>query len=350
MAKFKIVLLEHGYRSAQPEQDYVESQGGEFICCDRNNETQALNSCLDADGVLIRAMKLTPDRLQKYFRNVKVIVRYGIGIDNVDLDAATALNIIVSRIPDYCLEEVSDHAIALLLAGARRIVERHQLVSDGSWERGHSRIIQRFSECTVGLLAFGQIAQRTAAKLKSWNVRLIAYDPYIDPAVITDAHVESVDFDTLVEQSDFLSIHAPLLPENRHLINSSVLARMTQNAFIVNTARGPLIDTVALAAALQSNQIAGAALDVPEQEPLPLDHPLRQCPNVIFTDHCAWYSESALNQLQFSAAREVVRGALGQLPKTIANPEVLTRLGREQEWPGDAASAWMARRKSLLHL
>jgi len=350
MPKFKVVLLEHGYRTADPERNYVESHGGDFIYCDHNTDPQALNACLDADGVLVRTIKLTADRLEKYFRNVKVIVRYGIGVDNIDLDAATALNIIVSRIPDYGLEEVSDHAVALLLAGARGILERHKLVTEGSWESGLGKKIKRFCQCTVGLLAFGQIARCVARKLKSWNVRLIAYDPYIDPTIISDAEVEAVDFDTLLRHSAFLSIHAPLLPENYHLINASVLARMKPNTFIINTARGALIETAALAAALQAGSIAGAALDVFEQEPLPPDYPLRKAPNIIFTDHCAWYSENALDQLQISAAREVVRGATGQLPKTIANPDVLIRLNRQNEWPGDAASAWMARRKTLLGL
>ena len=350
MAKFRIILIEHGYPTTDAERNCIASYGGELIDCDEMPVEESLRMCHEADGVLVRRMTLSRDILASHFRNVKVIARYGVGVDNIDVQAATELGIIVSRALNYGTEEVSDHAIALLLAGARGIVERHQVMLAGGWDVLRTGRVRRLAECTFGLLAFGQIGRCAARKLGSWNARVIAHDPFIDRDIISNAGVEPVDFDTLIAESDFLSIHAPLLPETHHLIDASVIEKMKRGSMIVNTARGGLIDSAALLAALESGHLAGAALDVFEEEPLPPNDPLRKAPNIVLTDHAAWYSETGQYELQASAAEAVSQGAMGNLPASIANPDVLDLLGRRDEWPGDSMSGWMARRKETLGL
>jgi D-3-phosphoglycerate dehydrogenase len=348
MSEFTIALIEHGYPDTDLERDWIESQGGRLLDFDKVPVEEALRSCHDADGVLVRRLELDRSLLEAHFRNVKVIVRYGVGVDNIDLEAATDLGVIVSRVPDYALEEVSDHAISLALGLARGVVERQRVMAGGGWDVRRETPLYRIRDQTIGLLSFGRIARRTASKLRAWNASLIACDPYIEQEIIRDAGVSPVNFDTLLSASDILLLHAPMLPENYHLIDDSALGKMKSGAYLVNTGRGPVVDTRALMRALNSGKLAGAALDVFEEEPLPPEDPLRSTPNLVLTDHMAWYSEQSQRQLQLEAAQEVVRGAKGELPRTIANPEVLTRLGREAEWPGDAASAWMARRRELL--
>jgi D-3-phosphoglycerate dehydrogenase len=348
MNRFKVVLLEHGYASSDAERKIVESAGGSFVDCDTWPRKQALAECLDADGVLVRRMELTRELLEKYFRKVKVIVRYGVGVDNIDPVAATELGILLSRVPDYCLEEVSDHAVALLLALTRGLVERNDVMRAGGWDRERVQPLPRIAKMTVGLVAFGQIARRTARKLQGWGLRLLAHDPYVEEETIRAAGVEPVSFECLLRESDAVLVHAPMLPENHHLFNRESLTLMKRGAILVNTGRGGLVDLDALCETLQSGGLGGAGLDVFEQEPLTPGHQIRTMPNVILTDHAAWYSESSQRDLQRTAAEEVTRGAAGELPKTIANPEVLARLKRTDEWSGDAASGWMARRAEIL--
>jgi D-3-phosphoglycerate dehydrogenase / 2-oxoglutarate reductase len=350
MGKFKIVILEHGYSGMDLERSVVEKQGGALADATSLPKNKLFEACHDAQGILLRRMQISREIMKTHLQSVKVIVRYGVGVDNVDLDAATDLGIIVSRVPDYCLEEVSDHAVALTLALGRGLFERHGVMKAGGWDDPRKVNLNRFSECIAGLLAFGQIARRTARKLSSWNLRLIAHDPYIEQGIISATDVLPVSFEVLLKESDYLIMHAPLFPENRHIINAESISKMKTGSYLINTGRGPLVDANALADALKSGKLAGAALDVFETEPLPSDSPLRSIPNLILTDHVAWYSEQSQRQLQLSAAAEAARGASGGLPKTIANPEVLVKLGRAAEWPGDAASGWMNRRSELLGL
>jgi len=262
MAAFKIVLLEHGYASSATERQYVESLGGEFIDGDAVGIEAALRECRNADGVLVRRMELTRELLESYFRGVKVIVRYGIGVDNIDAQAATELGIILSRLPGYCVEEVSDHAIAMMLALGRGIVDRHEAMRQGQWDVKRRMRVMRFRDATVGLVGFGQIGRTVARKLQGWQVKVLAYDPYIDPAIIKDAGVQAAGFQELLTGSDYVSLHVPMLPENYHMIGEAALGRMKPSGLLINTARGGLVDLAALQAALDKNLIHGAALDV----------------------------------------------------------------------------------------
>jgi D-3-phosphoglycerate dehydrogenase len=340
--RFKVVLIEHGYGDVSPERAIIEAAGGELIDAEKLGPEEARAAAMQADGILARRLVFDAPFLSRLSR-CKIIVRYGVGVDNIDLEAATGAGILVGHVPFYCQDEVSTHTLALLLALVRRIASTHQRLSRGGWDVNRNDPVHRMTGRTVGLAGLGALGQAVAQKLQGWGMRLIATDPFIEPERAEKLSVELVGLDELLAQSDYISLHVPLLPETHHLINRSTLGRVKPGAFLVNTARGPVVDAEALIEALESGRLAGAALDVFEQEPLPEDSPLRKHPKVLITDHMAWYSEESQLQLQKTAAEEVVRGCMGMLPRAIANPEVLSKLGKEKEWE----PTWMARWKKM---
>jgi D-3-phosphoglycerate dehydrogenase / 2-oxoglutarate reductase len=338
MAKFKVVLLEHGYSTIQYERDIVTAAGGEFVDAESFGPEKALGLCEDADAVLFRRIEMTAELIRRLGK-CKVIVRYGVGTDNVNVQAATEAGIIVGHVPSYCLDEVSSHAIGLLLACVRRIVRTHQKMERGEWDVHRNEPVWRTAGKTLGLVGFGQIGQAVARKLAGWGLRILAHDPFVE-----SAPVELVDLETLCRESDYISIHAPLLPETRHSIGAKQFALMKQGVILVNTARGPLVDTQALLEALDAGTVVQAALDVFEEEPLPANSILRSHPQIIVTDHVGWYSEESQIELQKTAAREAVAVCLGGLPRSMANPEVLFKLGRFEEWTPSPTAQWQIKR------
>jgi D-3-phosphoglycerate dehydrogenase / 2-oxoglutarate reductase len=275
----------------------------------------------DADAVLTTFAQVTADTIQRLTR-CRVIARFGIGVDNVDIPAATSAGIVVTRVPDYCLDEVSDHAMALLLALVRKIPSSNARTQAGRWEMRAEVPIHRLRGTVLGLVAFGQIPRLVATKARAFGIRVVTYDPYVSRQVAERAGVEQVEFDELLRISDYISIHTPLLPATHHLFNADVFRRMKPSAYLINTARGPIVDEAALADALDQGRLAGAALDVMEQEP-PSGSPLFGRDNVIVTPHTSFYSEESLVDLQTKAAEEVVRVLSGQAPRNPVNPEVL---------------------------
>jgi D-3-phosphoglycerate dehydrogenase len=274
-----------------------------------------------ADAVLTTYAKVTAEMIPRMPR-CRIIGRFGIGVDNVDIPAATKAGIVVTRVPDYCLDEVSDHAMALLLALVRKIPSANARTHSGRWEMRAVVPIHRLRGTVLGLVAFGQIPQLVAPKAQSFGIRVVAYDPFVPKEVAAKAGVELVEFDELVKISDYISIHTPLLPATHHLFNAGVFRRMKPGAYLINTARGPIIDEAALAEALDQGKLAGAGLDVMEQEPPP-SSPLFGRDNVILTPHTSFYSEESLVDLQTKAAEEVVRVLSGQAPRNPVNPEAL---------------------------
>ena len=265
----------------------------------------------DADAVLVTYAKLTREVLMQLTR-CKAIGRFGLGVDNIDLVTAKEKDIAVNYVPDYCIREVSDHAMALLLALIRKIPLSNKLVQSGRWEMPAVVPIRRIEGTVLGLVGFGHIPRLVAPKAQAFGIRVIASDPYAKPEVFKTAGVESVDFDTLLQSSDYVSVHAPLLPATRGMMNAAAFAKMKKGAYIVNTARGPLIDEPALIAALDSGQIGGAGLDVVASEPLAKDSPLLGRDNVIISPHTAFYSIEALNELQTKCATDVARVLSGE--------------------------------------
>ncbi len=274
-----------------------------------------------ADALLVTYAKITADMIGQMNR-CRIISRFGIGVDNVDLAAATAAGIVVTKVPDYCLDEVSDHAMALLLALVRKIPLSNRHVHAGRWEMKAVVPIHRLRGGVLGLVGFGRIPQLVAPKAKAFGLRVIACDPFAPPEHFAREGVERVEFSALLAQSDYVSIHAPLLPETRDLFNANAFRQMKPAAYLINTARGPIVDEAALARALDAGQLAGAALDVMPQEP-PVDSPLLGRDNVIITPHTSFYSEESLLELQTKAAQEVAAVLTGQPPRNPVNPEAL---------------------------
>jgi D-3-phosphoglycerate dehydrogenase / 2-oxoglutarate reductase len=337
--RFKVVVLEHGYASIECEREIVARAGGELVSADHLPLDKALALAEDAEGILFRRMDI-PATMIARFRRAKGIVRYGIGIDNVDLAAATAAGIIVGHVPSYCIDEVSTHAIAMLLACVRKLLPIDARMRRGEWDVHRTDPVFRVAGKTLGLVGFGQLGKAVARKLSGWDLRLLATDPFAEPA----HGVQLVDLPTLCRESDFISLHAPLLPETRHLISHEQFRLMKPGVIIVNTARGPVLDTAALLAAVDSEKVAQAALDVFEEEPLPPNSPLRKHPKTLLTDHMAWYSEESLLELQKTAAEEISTICTGRLPGSMANPEVLYNLGRFEEWQPSEKARWQVKR------
>jgi D-3-phosphoglycerate dehydrogenase len=267
----------------------------------------------DADALLVTYAKMTGDLLRQLTR-CKAIGRFGIGVDNIDLPAAAEMGITVTYVPDYCVCEVSDHAMALLLALARKIPFSNKLVQSGRWEMPAVVPLHRLDGCVLGLVGFGNIPRRLAPKAQAFGMRVVTRDPYVSADVLKAADVEAVDFDRLLAISDFVSIHVPLTSATRGLFNAQTFAKMKPGALLVNTARGPLIDEPALVAALKAGQIGGAALDVVATEPLPKNSPLIGHDDIILSPHTAFYSEEALVELQTKCASDVARVLSGEPP------------------------------------
>jgi D-3-phosphoglycerate dehydrogenase len=346
MSRFRVVLIEHGYSSVEHERQIISAAGGEFIDAENLPLSEALRLCREADGILCRRLGVSAAMIQGFSR-CKILVRYGVGTDNVDVDAATAAGIIVGHVPSYCIDEVSTHAIVLLLACMRKLVETHEKVQRGAWDVHRSDAIYRLAGRSLGLVGLGKIGGVVARKLRGWDLQVLATDPYVEPERAQSVGVELVPLETLFRKSDYVSLHCPLLPETQHLVNRESLALMRPGGILVNTARGSVVDTSALVQALDEGRLAGAGLDVFEEEPLPPSSLLRRHASVVLTDHTAWYSEESQLQLQRTAAEEVVRVCTGRLPLSLANPEVLHRLGRFKEWTPSDEARWRLKRLAL---
>jgi D-3-phosphoglycerate dehydrogenase / 2-oxoglutarate reductase len=277
------------------------------------SEADILAVASKADAVLVTYAKLPADLLRQLER-CKVIGRFGLGVDNIDIKTAAELGIVVTYVPDYCLREVSDHAMALILALARKVVYANALVQAGRWEMKAVVPIHRLKDQILGLVGFGNIPQLIAPKAKAFGLRLLAHDPYVSEAT-ADAHgVELVDFDRILEISDYISVHTPLTAQTKAMFDGVAFRRMKRGAAFINTARGALVDEAALLQALDSGHLGGAALDVVAEEPLSGKSPLLGRSNVILTPHTAFYSVEALVELQTKCATDVARVLNGQAP------------------------------------
>jgi D-3-phosphoglycerate dehydrogenase len=319
---WRILITDISWPAIGPEIDILARAGGEITQIDTLEEADLLPLAPDFDAIMTCWAPITAAVIESAPR-LQVIARYGIGLDNVDLEAATARGVIVTNTPTYCLEEVSDHAMALILACARKICHYNATVHAGDWSNASGLPMFRLRGQTLGILGFGRIGQKLAPRGKAFGLRVLAHDPFVAPEVFAALGCEQVDLDTLFAEADFISIHAPLTPDTRGIVNAQRLRRMKPTAFIVNTARGGLIDQEALVAALEQGWIAGAGLDVFTPERLPPGHPLLQLPNVIATPHTAYYSEQALLDLEIQTAEAVAAVLSGHRPTHVVNRRVL---------------------------
>jgi D-3-phosphoglycerate dehydrogenase / 2-oxoglutarate reductase len=313
MPRTLIAVTDSPFPSLDPAKAALARVDPELRMAKSASANDILAVARDADAVLVTYAKLPGDLLRQ-LKRCKVIGRFGLGVDNIDLPAAAALGITVTYVPDYCMQEVSDHAMALLLSLVRKVPLSNKLVQSGRWEVPPVVPIHRLSGRVLGLVGFGNIPRTLAPKAKAFGLRVVTHDPYVAADVLAKAGVEAVGFDALLAMSDFVSIHAPLLPATRGLFNAEVFRKMKQGALLINTARGPLVDEDALVAALDSGQLGGAALDVVTTEPLAKDSKLIGRDNVILTPHTAFYSVEALNELQTKCATDVARVLSGEPP------------------------------------
>ena len=318
-----VAITDYVFPSLEPERAVLEPLGAELRPAQCKSEEEIIALTQEADAVLNCYAKMTARVIDKLQR-CKIIARYGIGVDNVDLAAASKARILVTNVPDYCVDEVSDHALALVLSLARKIVAADAGVKSGNWSVTAHAGIRRLRGQTLGLLGFGKIAKALASKAQPLGMKALVYDPYLEAELISRHGAEAVSLDTLLAEADAISIHVPLSPETRNLIGQRELARMKSTAFLINTSRGGIVDELALALALKENRLGGAALDVLAVEPPPPDHPLRQAPNMILTPHLAFYSRESLIELQTKTAEEVARALKGEPPRSPVNPEVLS--------------------------
>ncbi|MBV0901543.1 C-terminal binding protein [Haloarcula salina] len=275
----------------------------------------------DADALIVDAGTQVTAEVVDAADSLEVVGRAGIGVDNIDVQAAADAGVTVLNVPDYSVEEVSTHAFALMLACLRKIPTFDRSVKGGEWEWAVGQPMHRLAGQTVGLVAFGKLASRFAAKLRGFDVDVIAYDPYVPAYRMGDLGVEKVDdFETLLSESDIVSVHAPLTDETRGLFDADAFDRMRDDALLVNTARGGLVDEKALYDALTNGDIAGAGLDVRASEP-PGESPLHDLDGVVCSPHVAWYSEESRAELTETVTEDVLRVLRGEEPNNPIDPE-----------------------------
>jgi D-3-phosphoglycerate dehydrogenase / 2-oxoglutarate reductase len=321
MAQLQVAVSDSVFPNLDPARAVLSKIGAQLRLAEEPNSEAILRVARDADALLATYAKITAEMIRQMTR-CRIISRFGIGVDNVDIPAASERGIVVTKVPDYCIDEVSDHTMALLLSAVRKIPFANSMVHAGKWEMPAVVPIHRLRGTVLGLVGFGRIPQLVAPKAQSFGMRVVSYDPYIPKDVFERAGVDSVEFGELLKISDYISIHSPLLPETQGLFNADAFRQMKPHAYLINTARGPIVDEAALAQALDAGQLAGAALDVMPKEP-PGGSPLFGRPNVIITPHTSFYSEESLVDLQTKAAEEVVRVLKGEAPRNPVNPEAL---------------------------
>ena len=308
---FHVVYTDHGFPDVATEQALIEEAGGTLTVSQCRTPDEVIAATAGADALIVQWAPITADVIASLDR-CRVIVRLGIGVDNVDLDAAREQGIPVCNVPDYCLDEVADHSLALALSLARQLPRIDRRVRAGTWQITPDAPMPAFRAMTFATVGFGRIARAVLERARAFGFRLAACDPLVPDDVFRASGIDRLDLDTLFAEADIVSLHCPLTPATQHLANADRLRQMKPTAILVNTARGGLVDTVALAQALEAGTIAAAGLDVFETEPLPDDHPLRTAPNALLTSHVSWYSEQSVPMLQRKAAEEVVRALRGE--------------------------------------
>lgn len=317
-----VAVTDHVFPNLDPTEQVLSGIDAEVRLAAAKTPEAILEVARDADGLIVCYADVSAEIIDQ-LENCKIIARTGIGYDNVDLAAASAKGMYVTNVPEYCEDEVSDHAMALLLASIRKLKFLSSAVDGGTWDAGSAKPIRRLRGMTLGLVGLGKIPRRVATKAQAFGLEVLAFDPYAPDQVFSEAGVRSVSFDDLLAESDYVSIHAPLTPETEKMFGADAFAKMRKGAYLINTARGPLVDVDALADALDSGQIAGAGLDVLPTEPPPADSRLLGRPNVILTPHTGFYSEESMIDLQAKAAEQVVLVLSGRDPQYPVNLQML---------------------------
>ncbi|MBS4960133.1 MAG: C-terminal binding protein [Clostridiales bacterium] len=296
--------------------------------CSYENNEETIEACKDADAVIVSFNSMAAEVVEK-FEKCKIIARTGVGVDVVDQEACSKKGIYVCNVPDYCMDEVATHAMALILSMERKTcIYNNQIRTKGNWDCGYGYRMHRLSDMTLGIVGFGRISSKLATFAKGFGFKIIASDPITPAEVMAQYGVEKVSQDELFAQADVISIHVPLLPSTHHLICKETIAKMKDGVRIVNTSRGPVISTEDLIEGLKSGKIAAAGLDVIEGEKITDPNAeILKYENVIVTPHAAFQSIAADKQLSASLVEEVIDRLSGRTPKNIVNKKGLEKYG-----------------------
>ena len=328
MSTKKTVVIAECDHDAFDEENAAANKGNVKLKIEQATADNLVEKCFGADGILVQYGQITAEVMDQ-LPNLKAIGRYGVGVDSVDVAAATERGIVVCNVPDYGTEAVSDHAVAMALAVARGLVTLNDQVRSGTVDLSQVRPLHQVKDRIFGVVGLGRIGLATARKAAGLGYRVVGWEKLSTPGSVWQG-VETVSLEELLRISQVVSLHIPLSEENRHIIGEAELAIMRSDAIIVNTARGGLIAMDPLVAALQERRLAGAAIDCHEIEPLPADHPLVSLPNVVLSPHFAWYSEESYGELKRRTAEGVIDVVNGIEPQNPVNPEVLANLDLEK--------------------
>lgn len=324
MSQFRILITDYAWPTLAAEEAILKPLGAELLVAQTGAEAELVGlAASGVDAILTCWKHVTPAVLAAAAPRCRIVSRYGIGLDNIAVAEATRLGIMVTNVPDFCQDEVADHVMALILAWTRRIVHFANATRQGSWDLQAAGVIPRLRGQTLGLIGFGNLARAVAPKALAFGLQIIAYTPRIAADALDPYGTATRDLSFLLHESDFVSLHVPLTPATRGLIGAAQLRQMKPTALLINTARGPVIDEPALVKALKERWIAGAALDVLEQEPPAVNHPLLGLDNVLITPHAAFYSSGAVAELAHKAALHVAQALQGVTPDCLINPSVL---------------------------
>jgi len=316
--QYRVVIIDCDHGSIEEEKEEFGRMGAELLLAQVQKEEDVIRACKEADGLLDQYALLNR-RVLENLPKCKVVSRYGVGVDSVDLKAATDLGIIVANVPDYCMDEVADQTLSMLLGLIRKTAFFDRKVKSGQWDFRIGIPIYRIKGKTMGLVGCGKIGLEVAKRISAFGVRVITFDPYLEKA---PQGIELTDFDTLLKESDFISVHCPLNDSTKHLIGEKAFKKMAKKPFLLNTSRGPIVDENALIQALKKGLISGAGLDVLEKEPPDPLNPLLQMENVILNPHVSFYSVESISELKRRTAKNVADVLTGKWPGSVVNHEV----------------------------
>lgn len=324
MSRFKVVITDYDYGDLDVERSILEPIGARVVGLQAKKEAELAEEAADCDAIMNQYARVGAPTIG-HMQHCKVIARYGVGVDIVDVEAATAKGILVTNVRDYCTEEVADHAMALWLTLARKIMEYNRATHQSVWRWQSGQQIHRLSTRTVGIVSFGKIGQAIGARARAFGVRLLVHDPFVPDEAIRQAGAERAGKDELIERSDVIFMQVPMTPGTHHFLGQREFSIIKPGSIVINTGRGPTIDNKALYGALVSGRVSAAGLDDPEEEPAKRahwraeDNPLFSLSNVVVTPHAAYYSEESIRLARQTAASEVARVLMGERPRFPVN-------------------------------
>ncbi|MFJ2621189.1 C-terminal binding protein [Glutamicibacter sp. NPDC087344] len=318
----KILITDCDHDSTEVELQVARAAGIELEVAQCRSEDDVIAAAAGFDGIVVQYAPITA-RVLDALPQLKAIGRYGVGVDTLDVPAATERGVLVCNVPDYGTEDVSDHAIALALTLARGTARLDREVRAGNFSLESIKPLHRFNSRVFGVFGLGLIGAATARKAKGLGYEVIGFDPVREPGTVTEEGVAVVSREELLQRADVISLHVPLNTHTHHLVNDEFLSAVKDGAVLINTCRGGVVDTQAVVRALESGKLYGAGLDVFEQEPLPADAPILRQPNAVLTPHAAWYSEESYTELKSRTVQNIADYLLGRTPRNIYNPDAL---------------------------